>query len=151
MEIVEGYPWCCRYCFEGTCGPWHLPHPCISTGMSHHWPNLHPGQTAAGVSHRSGWWMQPHSRILLHITQDLCVEISFLQSWNLSVHILGGQNSKYISLIFFIVRQPFRVCAVYCDTSSIVLKCNCSFEVFKISHISPGVPQQYFIKETSEQ
>lgn len=51
--------------------------------------------------------------------QDSCVEISFLQSWNLSVRILGGQSNKYISLIF-IARQSFRECAVYCDTSSIV-------------------------------
>lgn len=35
-----------------------------------------------------------------------------------------------IHRLFFIARQSFRERAVYCDTSSIVLKWNCSFEVF---------------------
>lgn len=52
FKIEEGHPWCCFSCFEGTCSPWYLPHPWITTALTHHWPNLHPVQALAEVFHR---------------------------------------------------------------------------------------------------
>lgn len=78
--------------------------------------------------------------------QDLCVEISFVQLWNVSVYFLFWESNKYKARTFT-ATQLFGERAVCGDISTIVLKSLCSSEVFflKIPHI-PGRSSAIFHK-----
>lgn len=129
MEIVEGYPWCCCSCFEGTCGPWHLPHPCLSTGMSHpshHWPDLHPVQTfpigrGDGCNHIWRLYYTLHKTYVWKCpfcSHEFCLSTSWVD------------RTITIYRLFLWSDTTFREWAVYCDTSSIVFKMELLFWSF---------------------
>lgn len=119
MEIAEGYPRCVS-CFDGACGSRYAPHPCISAGMPHQCPNLHPIQTPTDVSHRS--WLLDATALDFFITHytSLMWKYPFCSCEICLSDVAGARSSsKYIQYHLF-VKCP-------CDTSSIVLKCNRSF------------------------